>query len=82
MQTNIKSLDKEAELLFLKSALTLENPFNSTVQILNWVKKRNNEVHVNIERIGFNEMKNWFNVFLPPCPKVNYLLAPNKTSST
>ena len=60
MQTNIKSLDKEAELLFLKSALTLENPFNSTVQILNWVKKRNNEVHVNIERIGFNEMKNWF----------------------
>lgn len=53
------SHQKDIELLFLKSALTLENPFNSTEEVLNWVKKRNEEVNVNIKRISFDEMDNW-----------------------
>ena len=53
------SYQKEIELLFLQSALTLENPFNTTEEILAWVQKRNEEVEVNIKRIGFDEMNNW-----------------------
>lgn len=50
---------KEIELLFLKSALTLDNPFNTTKEILDWVKKRNDEVNVKVERISFDAMDNW-----------------------
>lgn len=53
------SYQKEIELLFLKSALTLENPFNTTQEVLDWVQKRNKEVEVNIKRISFDEMNNW-----------------------
>lgn len=53
------SHQKDIELLFLKSALTIENPFNTTEEILQWVKKRNEDVNVNIKRIGFDEMDNW-----------------------
>ena len=53
------SHQKDIELLFLKSALTIENPFNTTEEILQWVKKRNKDISVNIKRIGFDEMDNW-----------------------
>lgn len=53
------SHQKDIELLFLKSALTIENPFNTTEEILQWVKKRNEDVSVNIKRISFDEMDNW-----------------------
>ena len=53
------SYQKEIEFLFLQSALTLENSFNTTEEILAWVQKRNEEVEVNIKRIGFDEMNNW-----------------------
>jgi len=53
------SHQKDIELLFLKSALTLDNPFNTTEEILDWVKKRNDEVNVNIKRIPFDAMDNW-----------------------
>lgn len=53
------SHQKDIELLFLKSALTIENPFNSTEEILQWVKKRNEDVSVNIKKISFDEMDNW-----------------------
>tara|TARA_B110000967_G_scaffold164286_1_gene171551 strand:- start:3190 stop:4629 length:1440 start_codon:yes stop_codon:yes gene_type:complete len=53
------SHQKDIELLFLKSALTIENPFNTTEEILQWVKKRNEDVSVNIKRIDFDEMDNW-----------------------
>lgn len=53
------SHQKDIELLFLKSALTLENPFNTTNEVLDWVKKRNDEVNVNIKRIDFDAMNNW-----------------------
>ena len=53
------SYQKDIELLFLKSALTLDNPFNTTEEVLQWVKKRNKEVSVDVTRINFNEMRNW-----------------------
>lgn len=53
------SRQKEIEFLFLNSALTLDNPFNTTNEILDWVKKRNQEVNVNIKRISFDTMNNW-----------------------
>ena len=53
------SHQKNIELLFLKSALTLENPFNSSEEVLEWVKKRNEEVNVKVKRISFDGMTNW-----------------------
>lgn len=50
---------KEIELLFLKSAMTLKNPFNTTEEVLCWVKKRNDEVNVKVDRISFEKMDNW-----------------------
>lgn len=45
--------------MFLKSALTTDNIFNSTNEILNWVKVKNTEVHVNINQIAFRELTDW-----------------------
>ena len=53
------SHQKEVELLFLKSALTLDNPFNTTEEVLAWVKKRNEEVNVKVKQISFGEMNDW-----------------------
>lgn len=48
------------KLLFLKSALTLENPFIDLQGVKNWLAKRNNEVKVNIRKIPFAHMDQWF----------------------
>ncbi|MBK0401722.1 NDP-hexose 2,3-dehydratase family protein [Adhaeribacter sp. BT258] len=56
---NTKGRDQNTELAFLKSALTFQNPFNTTEQVLEWVQERNRQVHVNIERIPFDKMRNW-----------------------
>ena len=45
---------------FLKSALTEENPFISTSQVIDWMKERNSIVKVEVKRIPFNELENWF----------------------
>ncbi|TCJ14190.1 NDP-hexose 2,3-dehydratase [Flaviaesturariibacter flavus] len=52
--------NQNAQLLFLRSALTLDNPFNDTQKVLEWVQERNREVKVNVERIPFATMRNWF----------------------
>ena len=44
---------------FLKSTLTLNNPFNSIDNIKEWIKQRNDAVSVRIENICFNEMDKW-----------------------
>jgi dTDP-4-dehydro-6-deoxy-alpha-D-glucopyranose 2,3-dehydratase len=44
---------------FLKSALTIANPFNSIDEIKKWIKQRNEAVHVVIEHIRFGEMDKW-----------------------
>lgn len=50
---------RDAQLLFLRSALTVENPFNSTQQVLEWVWERNRQVKVRVDRIPFTQMKSW-----------------------
>ena len=45
--------------LFLHSALTLENPFNTTQEILEWVQKRNRQIAVSVKRIPFESMRSW-----------------------
>jgi oxidase EvaA len=50
---------RAAEASFLKSALTVENRFNSTGQVLDWLHERNQAVRVSIERIPFAAMRNW-----------------------
>ena len=47
------------ELLFLKSALTLDNPFKTTDEVILWLEKRNAEVSVNIEKIKLKALKQW-----------------------
>ena len=45
--------------IFLRSALTLDNPFISTFEVEKWIEEKNNEVEVNINEIPFEEMDNW-----------------------
>ncbi len=45
--------------LFLKSALKLTDTLHSLEEVLDWVKRKNEEVKVKIERIPFQEMENW-----------------------
>jgi oxidase EvaA len=46
-------------LLFLKSAFSVENQFNSTKEIVEWVKFQNDKIYVQIQKISFNQMKSW-----------------------
>jgi len=55
----MKFKNTNRELLFLKSALTEENPFISTDEVRQWLKERNEAVEVNIERIKIKEMDQW-----------------------
>lgn len=50
---------QEKYLCFLKSALTEENPFIQTNEIIKWVKQRNNSTKVSIDKISFNLLNNW-----------------------
>jgi oxidase EvaA len=47
------------ELLFLKSALSFDNPFINTQAVINWVKEQNNCVSVEINKIPFSDLKLW-----------------------
>lgn len=48
-----------AESLFLNSLLTLENSFNSFEDILLWIKGRNEEVKVKIDKMPFRLLGKW-----------------------
>ncbi|MCP4152681.1 MAG: NDP-hexose 2,3-dehydratase [bacterium] len=48
------------ELTFLKSALTEENPFIDTEEVKRWLKARNEAVTVDVKRIKFEEMNQWY----------------------
>src|SRR5665647_614811 len=50
---------QEKHLLFLRSALTEENPFIKTKEIIDWVNSRNFATNVSINRITFDRLKNW-----------------------
>jgi oxidase EvaA len=45
--------------LFLQSALTEENPFITTEQVLDWLQERNKKVKVNIQRVKFSDLDQW-----------------------
>ena len=45
---------------FLKSALTEENPFVTTAQIIYWLKQRNEAIGVNVNKIPFSVLSNWY----------------------
>ena len=45
--------------MIIKSLLTEENKFNSTEEIKAWIKRRNREVEVKIEKIPFGQMNMW-----------------------
>lgn len=45
--------------MIIRSLLTKENPFNSTAEIKAWIKERNGEVNVEVEKIPFSSMKKW-----------------------
>lgn len=44
---------------FLKSALTLENPFLSTENFMSWLDKKKSNIKHQITPIKFSEMNNW-----------------------
>ena len=46
--------------MLIRSLLTEQNPFNSTEEILEWIRKRNNEVGVSVEPIPFEKMDKWY----------------------
>jgi oxidase EvaA len=50
----------DKKILFLKSALTIENPYISTEEALEWLKAENDRINVNIEEIKFSEMPDWY----------------------
>ena len=45
--------------MIIKPLLTEENKFNSTEEIKAWIKRRNREVEVKIEKIPFDQMNMW-----------------------
>ncbi|OVE79226.1 NDP-hexose 2,3-dehydratase [bacterium I07] len=45
--------------LFANSALTENNPFISTADVLKWMKERNQAVSVNLSRIPFDALNKW-----------------------
>ena len=47
------------ELQFLKSALHEDNPFITTEEAVEWLRRRNEEVSVRIERQRLQALKNW-----------------------
>ena len=42
-----------------RSLITLENPFNTTDEVLAWIQQRNREVHVEVEQVPFAALKGW-----------------------
>jgi dTDP-4-dehydro-6-deoxy-alpha-D-glucopyranose 2,3-dehydratase len=46
-------------LSFLKSALTVENPFIGLDEVQQWLNRRRDEVTVNIQHIRFADMQQW-----------------------
>jgi len=45
--------------VFLRSALTQENPHISTQDVINWVEERKNAVEVSVEPIPFKDLTEW-----------------------
>ena len=48
--------NKRNDIIFLRSALTMQNPFNSTEQVLEWIREQNRKIEVNVRQIQFVQM--------------------------
>jgi len=44
---------------FLKSAMCLSNMYMETSEVIDWLKKQNNKVDVNVDKIEFSQLKQW-----------------------
>lgn len=44
---------------FLQSALTIENPFNSTGYVIAWLREQNEKIKVNVNEVRFSDLKGW-----------------------
>ena len=45
--------------VLIKSLLATRNPFNSTDEIVEWIKRRNREVAVQVDEVPFANLKGW-----------------------
>jgi oxidase EvaA len=53
------SLQENIQLPLFRSFITDENPFNSTKDVLDWIKEQNKVVNVSVEKVKFSELENW-----------------------
>lgn len=44
---------------FLESALTTNNLYNSTEQVMVWLKEQNEKITVNVNQVEFDRLKGW-----------------------
>lgn len=44
---------------FLQSALTIENPFNSTESVIEWLREQNEKIKVNVREVKFSDLRGW-----------------------
>ena len=57
MIKNKLSMNKNIQ--FLKSSRITENPFNSTIEVKDWLEEKNKSVKIEIKRSKLTEMPNW-----------------------
>ena len=50
-------MTEQNNILFLHSAATLQNPFNTTEQVLEWIKEQNKKILVDVQQIPFQQMQ-------------------------
>ena len=43
----------------IRSLTTLDNPWNTTEEVIAWIEQRNHEVDVKIEQVPFSQLKGW-----------------------
>ena len=51
--------NNQKQLSFLNSALTEENPFISTQEVVQWLSDRNKAIQVNVRKVKFKELDQW-----------------------
>ena len=56
---------------FLKSSRTVKNPFNSTKDVIDWLKEKNNSVNVEIKRSNLSDMPGW--ICKSPLNKISHI---------
>lgn len=44
---------------FLQSALSVHNPFNSTGQVIEWLREQNIKIKVDVNQVKFSDLKGW-----------------------